>query len=595
MSEAREEQRAGPSAQRASTPREVQTWRKEVIQGILVAMVILGGLAVAGAAYDAYRRQVLWQIPIFLGAYVLLILALWRRVPYAIQASVLLFLVYGLAVFRLSTSGQLGDGSLFLLTLPVLAALCFGRRVGTIALLLAMATLIAFGWAFVSGNLVVPPEQVPQVAELGSWLGRLLVFVMLVLLLLIPQNYLFQRLADALAQSRDLARLLDAQRVGLEDAVAARTADLARRTAQLEAAALVARDSAAIQDVQRLLDETVQLVSERFGFYHTGIFLLDSTGKYALLRAASSEGGQRMLARGHRLPVGQVGIVGHVTASGEPRIALDVGEDATYFDNPDLPETRSEVALPLRARGEVIGALDVQSTGAGAFKEEDIAVLQTLADQVAVAISNARLFQQVQESLAAERRAYGDLSLEAWRDLMRARPALEQRYDPLGMLPADGQWRQEMKQAVRTGQPILSREGAVATMAIPLKVRERVIGVIDAHKPAGTGDWTEEEMGLLETLVEQLGVALDSARLFQDMQRRAFEDRIVGEITAHMRETLDIDTVLQTAIRDMGQALGIAKVEVRLGGQIPGRGQEPLEENGEEAALPEEMEHVGLD
>jgi len=160
----------------------------------------------------------------------------------------------------------------------------------------------------------------------------------------------FNKMAD------ELAGLIG----GLEQQVAARTRDLERRAVQLEAAAEVARDAAAIRDVDQLLDETVRLISERFGFYHAGVFLVDDTREYAILRAASSEGGRRMLERGHKLAVGKVGMVGYVTGTGEPRIALDVGQDAVHFVNPDLPETRSEMTLPLRVRGEVIGALDVQ-------------------------------------------------------------------------------------------------------------------------------------------------------------------------------------------------------------------------------------------
>mgnify|MGYP000163472508 CR=1 FL=1 len=132
---------------------------------------------------------------------------------------------------------------------------------------------------------------------------------------------------------------------GLEQRVASRTRDLQRRSVQLEAAAQVAREAAAIRDVTQLLGRTVHLISERFGFYHAGIFLLDEVGEYAVLRAASSEGGQRMIARGHKLRVGEVGIVGYVAESGQPRIALDVGEDAVYFDNPDMPRTHSEICL----------------------------------------------------------------------------------------------------------------------------------------------------------------------------------------------------------------------------------------------------------
>jgi GAF domain-containing protein len=167
-----------------------------------------------------------------------------------------------------------------------------------------------------------------------------------------------------------------------------------RRTVQLEAASEVARDTTAILDVDQLLDETVHLISKQFGFYHAGVFLVDERGEYAMLRAASSEGGQRMLERDHKLAVGKIGIVGYVTATGEPRIALDVGKDAIHFVNPDLPNTRSEMALPLISRGRVIGALDVQSTDEAAFSEDDVAVLQTLADQLATAIENARLYEQ---------------------------------------------------------------------------------------------------------------------------------------------------------------------------------------------------------
>jgi methyl-accepting chemotaxis protein len=178
-----------------------------------------------------------------------------------------------------------------------------------------------------------------------------------------------------------------------------RATELAKAKETLQAAAQVAREATAIRDVDQLLDQTTRLISERFGFYHAGIFLLDEAGEYAVLRAASSQGGQRMLARAHQLKVGETGIVGHVTGSGEPRIALDVGEDAAFFDNPDLPGTRSEMALPLKVQERVIGALDVQSTEPEAFGEDDVAVLLVMADQLAIAIENARLLHATQQTV----------------------------------------------------------------------------------------------------------------------------------------------------------------------------------------------------
>jgi PAS domain S-box-containing protein len=185
----------------------------------------------------------------------------------------------------------------------------------------------------------------------------------------------------------------------LEQQVATRTTQLTRRTAQLQVAAEVARDATTAHDLNELLNRSVALVRDRFGFYHAGIFLTDERGKYAVLRAATGDAGRQMLENGHRLKVGEVGIVGHACASGEPRIAPDTGADAAHFDNPLLPDTRSEMALPMRVAGRVIGALDVQSTDESAFRQDDVEILQVMADQLAVAIEKTRLFEQVQATL----------------------------------------------------------------------------------------------------------------------------------------------------------------------------------------------------
>jgi GAF domain-containing protein len=160
-------------------------------------------------------------------------------------------------------------------------------------------------------------------------------------------------------------------------------------------------------------------------------------------------------------------------------------------------------------------------------------------------------------------------------------------------LPFGGDWRDEMVEAMKGGRAVAGQDDPGPTVAIPLKVRGQVIGVLDAHKPAGTGGWTDDEVSLFQALVDQLGVALDSARLYQDAQRRATEDRLIGEITARLRATLDVDTVLQTAVREMGTALGIEKVVVRLQSPGSGDGQEPLPEG--QARNPWEEDGYGVD
>ncbi|MFN3492527.1 MAG: GAF domain-containing protein, partial [Anaerolineales bacterium] len=191
---------------------------------------------------------------------------------------------------------------------------------------------------------------------------------------------------------------------GLEVKVAERTAELeiisrsnAKRATEFESIARISHIISSTQTLDRLLPQIVQNISEEFGFYHVGIFLLDAHKEFAVLAAANSDGGKKMLERNHRLKVGETGIVGFVTRAGQPRIALDVGADAVFFNNPDLPETRSEIALPLRVEAEIFGALDVQSTKTNAFTDEDINIISVLADQVSIAIQNARSYQQSRE------------------------------------------------------------------------------------------------------------------------------------------------------------------------------------------------------
>ena len=172
------------------------------------------------------------------------------------------------------------------------------------------------------------------------------------------------------------------------------------RTQQLATAAEVGRAATSILGTEDLLRRSVDLIRDRFGYYHVSVFLLDSTGRWAELSEATGDVGATLKARGYRLAVGSNSLIGWVTANKQSRIALDVVGDEIYFQNELLPDTRSEAALPLRVGERLIGALDVQSRSLNAFNQSDIEVLQVLADQLAVAVENGRLFGR-QERLAA--------------------------------------------------------------------------------------------------------------------------------------------------------------------------------------------------
>ncbi|HNB50321.1 MAG TPA: GAF domain-containing protein, partial [Anaerolineales bacterium] len=307
----------------------------------------------------------------------------------------------------------------------------------------------------------------------------------------------------------------------LENQVNDRTRALQQRTNQIQTAADIGNTVASIRDINELLPRVTHLVSERFRFYHVGIFLISEDQQYAILRAANSAGGQRMLARQHRLKIGETGIVGYVAKQKRPRIALDVGEDAVFFNNPDLPGTRSEMALPILSAGNIIGVLDVQSTQPQAFTEEDISILQLLADQLAIAIENANLFASNQNALAEShaaletaRRAYRDLSREGWKHIAREARTLSYRATPTNISTLVEPPPPSVTHTARAGHPTLP---APDTLALPIKIQDHVAGVMQLKKE-GHENWSAKEINFIEAIVAQLGNAIESARLYKETQ-----------------------------------------------------------------------------
>lgn len=350
----------------------------------------------------------------------------------------------------------------------------------------------------------------------------------------------------------------------LEQRVAERTQDIERRAVQLQVTAEVASESASIRELERLMDSTVHLISTKFGFYHSGIFLIDDQGEYAVLRAASSDGGRRMLARGHKLRVGQTGIVGYVAEKGESRIALDVGRDAVYFNNPDLPQTRSEAALPLKVYGKVIGVLDVQSPQAEAFKTEDIQVLEVLSDQIALAIDNARLFDENSKALSELQSLYQAQIQKTWQNRLEDR-SITYVYDRLDVQPAKG-----VEGNIDFGNLI-----DPYIIEAPIELRGWKLGNLILKREPDQAPWSKQDRMLLQESAQQIALALDNARLLETVQRNAYHEQVIGQIAAKAQSSLVLEHVMKTAVQEIGQAIQASRVQIRL---HRGNGKQPTDQ-----------------
>lgn len=369
----------------------------------------------------------------------------------------------------------------------------------------------------------------------------------------------------------ELFQMLDT----LEEKVAERTTDLEiarqqseRHVRELQTISEISGIIASEQKIETLLPLITRLVSERFDFYHVGIFLVDETGQWAVLQAANSEGGQRMLMRGHKLEVGATGIVGYVTRNGTPRIALDVGADSAFFNNPDLPATRSEMALPLSVRGQIIGALDVQSIKPGAFTEDDANTLGVLADQIAISIENTRLIGRIQSTLAEVQSLYHQDIATSWakfvqdEGLVGYRKSLTESKFISQPVVTD-----EIRQTINRGSVSVfnaDRKRTEPILVVPVKLRGQVIGVLNIKATKNEHQWSFDEIGLAEAVSERLALALENARLLQDSQNRAAKEQAISEIVTKISGSVNMRNILQTAVEELGHALPGSEVIIEF-------------------------------
>jgi len=383
-----------------------------------------------------------------------------------------------------------------------------------------------------------------------------------------------KRLEQLNAANRELEDLT----TNLEQRVNERTSEIEnvnrqteRRAAQLRAVMELSEAIAQLQDLSEIFPATTKLISERFGFYHVGIFLIDPDRQYAILQAANSEGGKQMLARNHQLKLG-VGVVGFCAQTGQPRIALDVGADAVFFNNPDLPNTRSEVALPMSSGGKTTGVLDVQSTEAGAFSREDLQVLTALANQVSIALENARLLTETRTALLQVQEIYNEFTRTAWSRTVTQADQHGFRFQTGRIeLMENALQTPEVASAVQSGEVMSNQTNGSkqksAALAVPVKLRNEVIGVLHLESNDPLKHWQEDEISLVQAVAERAAFAMENARLFQDARRRAAKERLISEASARIGSALQLENILQTTAEELERVLGGSEILIRFQGK----------------------------
>ncbi len=351
---------------------------------------------------------------------------------------------------------------------------------------------------------------------------------------------------------------------GLEERIFERTADIQKRNLELETIADVAREIAIIRDMDTLLNVSTDLVREKFNFYHVGIFLVDERGEYAILRAASSVAAEQLLERKYKLRVGQ-GLVGNVASTGQAYFALDVGKDAVHFENPLLPNTRSEIVLPLRSHNVTVGALDIQADVPTAFDERDIQTFQILADQLAAAIENAELSQRIEQSLTALTSANRSQIRGTWKAVIDQQMQSAYEYDGLQIRAVPQDLPADVLAQLDSGNPIVYKqdtgnEETKNVLMVPLMVLNQIIGVIGLEQDDTNHVWTEEDIAIAQAAANRAALTLENARLLEESQRRAAKERAIFEATSRIGAALSMENILQATVDELSRVAGGSEI-----------------------------------
>ncbi len=522
---------------------ELQAWRTRALNILLAILAISTTGPAINAVILSVQGRASWShvLPFLMAYTLLLFVTLAQRLDYRLRAWGLMLISYTVGALYLAFLGLLGNGMIILLVMPALGIILLGHRSGLalagISLLIyGLFTLFAYlGWM---ADWLIIKENTLAVSQ---WFSQGLSFIALLLTLIIFQILFSQAQNRALERASRSTQELRA----IRDQLQAHSEELDRYAHLLEVGSLVSRETAVILDQDELLNRAVHLIAQQLNFDQVAVYIV--TGDDISLATAAQPD--------HELT--DPAIIQQVIRTAAPQ--------SQRFSMDEL--VHHEMTLPLQAGGRVIGALNVHTTRPTAFSEQEIIALQGMADLLALATENSRLLAETQASLQELDALYRHYTADAWQQFLDTQPGTLRYMSGSETIP-DQVWKPLFAKARRKGRPVTGESGEgqdrYYLLALPIKLRHLPIGVVGFYRPAKAGPWRADDIAAIETVTDRLALAVDNVRLLEDAQRRAAVERIISEVTAQMRSSLEMETVLRTAAEEMRRALGLDRVVVRL-------------------------------
>lgn len=538
-------QAAGKSL--SSVVYDYKQWREQFIVIILRIACIAGILLIAFSFPTATAGDRI----LFAGLYILLLAITVAPVPYNVRAYSFLGMLFAVGTNAILAWGPWLDGSIFFLAFITLAALLFDNRADLAATVMSTLTLAVIGTLQSAGLYALKstdPALVTQTTGM-AWVAYTANVLILSILIVAAISQFKQEFANIAKKMQETLEELIKERSQLEERVSERTDELETRTAQLRSSTIVARSVAEIQNIEELMNAVTQLTSEQFGYYHIGLYLLDENKKTAFLQAASSATGKQLVGQGFHIEPSRRNPLYLVVDQNRHHISSDA-DNAQFFNDVNFPLTRSRMVLPLAIRGSVIGMLDIHSEQTKAFNAQDAEIIQTLADLSAISIDNVRLINEARDLVSQLEANTSTQARETWSKLTsRHTPAYQ--YTPAGVRPIFSP-----KKNVTEGSD---------TLNVPLMLHEQSIGTITLRRKGISASWSERERNLVEKIADQVSLALENSRLVDDAQKNALRDQMITNVSARVRETLDIESVIRTAATELRKVFDLKETEISVG------------------------------
>jgi len=520
-----------------------ESWRNRFLRAVMIGALVFGLIALIPNILQAPGKIF---AALYIIAYIALAVVAFAPTPYNLRAGTFLFLIYGLGVVGITQDGLWGDARLFFLAFIGVSLLLFTTQVGIAAAILSLITLFIGKLLLTNGVITISNPEVNVIGSTGIWITSGTILLLLAVIFLAGLHILRQDFSKSQEQAYATFEILQKERANLEERIQERTYSLTRKSELLRASSFVSRQVAKKQDIRSLLDYTVELITEQFGYYHAGIFLLNERGNQIILQASSSDGGKQMLKNGYSVSLTKkTDPIAVAVNRNKAQLASDIGEDAVIFNNPLLPATRSQIAIPIILGAKTNGALDIQSTEPSAFTKGDIDVFQSFVDHLAIMIENARLLNETQTVLMQLEAANIAQTNAAWDERSKSK---SQAYTYTSM-------------GIRPEKPL---EDDANSLNTPITLRGHEIGAIALSRKEGE-EWDENDQTLVTKIASQASLAIDNLRLLEDAQKSAARDQTLTNVSSRIRETLDMESILQSAAREFQRALNLKEAEIRLG------------------------------